>query len=257
MKDAARPRRPPDGLRPPRVPRRGPARPRAAPHRARDRRARGSRWPRRSRRRRSPSCKARKPDRVLATNVEFWSAVVLDYAGVPPDLFTPMFSCARVAGWSAHILEQKREGRLIRPTADYIGPARRASAEDVEQGDRRGGDHHAWTRTAEGGLVASPSRSSSARSTRSSSSRTRSPTQEEQRQGPRADRLAARDRGRGYRPAQGRGGALDRRRRDRASSASAACAACTCRRSTAARACRRRATAACPRCSRRSTRRCR
>jgi len=69
--------------------------------------------------------KARKPDRVLATNVEFWSAVVLDYAGVPPELFTPMFSCARVAGWSAHILEQKREGRLIRPTANYAGPGPR------------------------------------------------------------------------------------------------------------------------------------
>jgi citrate synthase len=64
---------------------------------------------------------ARKPDRVLATNVEFWSAVVLDLAEVPADLFTPMFTCARVAGWSAHILEQKREGRLIRPTAKYIG----------------------------------------------------------------------------------------------------------------------------------------
>jgi citrate synthase len=66
--------------------------------------------------------KARKPDRVLATNVEFWSAVVLDYADVPADLFTPLFSCARVAGWSAHILEQKREGRLIRPSARYVGP---------------------------------------------------------------------------------------------------------------------------------------
>jgi citrate synthase len=65
---------------------------------------------------------ARKPDRVLATNVEFWSAVVLDYAEVPPNLFTPLFVCARTAGWSAHILEQKREGRLIRPTAKYIGP---------------------------------------------------------------------------------------------------------------------------------------
>jgi citrate synthase len=64
---------------------------------------------------------ARKPDRVLATNVEFWSAVILDLAAVPPDLFTPMFTCARVAGWSAHILEQKREGRLIRPTAKYVG----------------------------------------------------------------------------------------------------------------------------------------
>ncbi len=69
---------------------------------------------------------ARKPDRVLATNVEFWSAVVLDTAAVPADLFTSMFTCARVAGWSAHILEQKREARLIRPTAAYIGPGPRA-----------------------------------------------------------------------------------------------------------------------------------
>jgi citrate synthase len=71
----------------------------------------------------------RSPDRVLATNVEFWSAVVLDYAQVPPDLFTPMFTCARVAGWSAHILEQKREGRLIRPTAAYVGPGPRSPDE--------------------------------------------------------------------------------------------------------------------------------
>jgi citrate synthase len=77
--------------------------------------------------------KARKPDRVLATNVEFWSAVVLDYADVPPDLFTPLFVCARTAGWSAHILEQKRTGRLIRPTAKYVGPAPRplSSIEDA------------------------------------------------------------------------------------------------------------------------------
>jgi citrate synthase len=72
--------------------------------------------------------KARKPDRVLATNVEFWSAVVLDYAEVPPELFTSLFSCARVAGWAAHILEQKREGRLIRPTARYVGPGPRPAA---------------------------------------------------------------------------------------------------------------------------------
>jgi citrate synthase len=70
---------------------------------------------------------ARKPDRVLATNVEFWSAVVLDFADVPPELFTPMFSCARVAGWAAHILEQKREARLIRPTAVYTGPGPRSA----------------------------------------------------------------------------------------------------------------------------------
>jgi citrate synthase len=65
--------------------------------------------------------KARRPDRVLATNVEFWSAVVLDFAEIPPELFTPLFVCARTAGWSAHILEQKRTGRLIRPTAKYVG----------------------------------------------------------------------------------------------------------------------------------------
>jgi len=68
---------------------------------------------------------ARRPDRVLATNVEFWSAVVLDFAEVPPELFTSMFTCARTAGWSAHILEQKREGRLVRPTAKYVGPGPR------------------------------------------------------------------------------------------------------------------------------------
>ncbi len=68
---------------------------------------------------------ARRPDRVLATNVEFWSAVVLDFADVPPELFTSMFTCARTAGWSAHILEQKSEGRLIRPTAKYVGPGPR------------------------------------------------------------------------------------------------------------------------------------
>jgi citrate synthase len=64
---------------------------------------------------------ARKPDRVLATNVEFWSAVVLDHARIPQHLFTALFACARVAGWSAHVLEQRRRGRLIRPSAIYEG----------------------------------------------------------------------------------------------------------------------------------------
>jgi citrate synthase len=73
--------------------------------------------------------KARKPDRVLATNVEFWSAVVLDYAEIPPDMFTSMFTCARVAGWSAHIMEQKREAKLIRPSAKYVGPGPRGRDE--------------------------------------------------------------------------------------------------------------------------------
>jgi citrate synthase len=59
--------------------------------------------------------------------VEFWSAVVLDFADGPPGLFTPMFSRARVARWAAHIMEQKREGRLIRPTARYVGRAAHAA----------------------------------------------------------------------------------------------------------------------------------
>src|ERR671914_916235 len=71
---------------------------------------------------------ARHPERVLATNVEFWSAVVLDIAEIPPPLFPAMFACARVAGWSAHILEQKSTGRLIRPSARYTGPATRSAA---------------------------------------------------------------------------------------------------------------------------------
>lgn len=68
---------------------------------------------------------ARHPERVLATNVEFWAAVLLDFAEVPASMFTPMFTCARSAGWSAHILEQKKTGRLIRPSSRYVGPGPR------------------------------------------------------------------------------------------------------------------------------------
>ena len=64
---------------------------------------------------------ARKPDRVLATNVEFWSAVVLDVAEIPPPLAPAMFACSRTAGWSAHILEQKRLG----PARPSVGAVRR------------------------------------------------------------------------------------------------------------------------------------
>jgi citrate synthase len=71
------------------------------------------------------------PDRVLETNVEFWAAVVLDIAEIPPALTPALFACARVAGWSAHILEQKRTGRLIRPSARYVGPGARP-ASDVQ-----------------------------------------------------------------------------------------------------------------------------
>ncbi|HEV7823644.1 MAG TPA: citrate synthase 2 [Mycobacteriales bacterium] len=74
---------------------------------------------------------ARKPDRPLRTNVEFWSAVLLDFAEVPAHMFTSMFTCARTAGWSAHIMEQKRLGKLIRPSAEYVGPGPR-KPEDVD-----------------------------------------------------------------------------------------------------------------------------
>ncbi|HZS23908.1 MAG TPA: citrate synthase 2 [Gaiellaceae bacterium] len=59
------------------------------------------------------------------TNVEFWSAIVLDVAEVPPSLAPAMFACSRTAGWSAHILEQKRLGVLVRPSARYVGPSAR------------------------------------------------------------------------------------------------------------------------------------
>ena len=66
--------------------------------------------------------RSRRPDRILETNVEFWAAIVLDFAEVPAEMFTSMFTCARLAGWSAHVLEQKRTGRLVRPSAKYKGP---------------------------------------------------------------------------------------------------------------------------------------
>ncbi|HXT22365.1 MAG TPA: citrate synthase/methylcitrate synthase [Thermoanaerobaculia bacterium] len=64
----------------------------------------------------------KKPDRRLDTNVEFYTALLLHGLGLPTDLFTPTFAIGRVAGWTAHCLEQLREGRLIRPQAEYVGP---------------------------------------------------------------------------------------------------------------------------------------
>jgi citrate synthase len=66
--------------------------------------------------------KERKPDQHLNTNVEFYSAVLLASVGLPGDLFTPTFAVSRVVGWTAHILEQVHNNRLIRPEADYTGP---------------------------------------------------------------------------------------------------------------------------------------
>jgi citrate synthase len=58
----------------------------------------------------------------LFTNVDFYSASVLHCLGIPTDMFTPMFAVARIVGWTAHILEQYADNRLIRPRAEYVGP---------------------------------------------------------------------------------------------------------------------------------------
>jgi citrate synthase len=63
-----------------------------------------------------------KPDRRLDTNVEFYTALLLHGLGLPTELFTPTFAVGRVLGWSAHCLEQLRDGRLIRPQSAYVGP---------------------------------------------------------------------------------------------------------------------------------------
>lgn len=67
----------------------------------------------------------RHPQRPIGTNMEFWAAVLLAGADVPPTMFPALFACARTAGWSAHILEQAGRRGVLRPVADYVGhPAR-------------------------------------------------------------------------------------------------------------------------------------
>jgi citrate synthase len=63
-----------------------------------------------------------KPDRVLATNVEFYPALLLEALGLPRDAFTVVFAMSRVGGWIAHAREQAATGRLIRPKSRYVGP---------------------------------------------------------------------------------------------------------------------------------------
>ena len=58
----------------------------------------------------------------LYPNVDFYSASTYHYLGIPTDLFTPIFAMSRVAGWSAHVIEQHDANRLIRPSSEYVGP---------------------------------------------------------------------------------------------------------------------------------------
>ncbi|MFF3204215.1 citrate synthase [Streptomyces sp. NPDC002962] len=63
-----------------------------------------------------------KPGRELHTNVEFYAGVVMELCGLPREMFTPTFAAARVVGWSANILEQAEDSKIIRPVARYVGP---------------------------------------------------------------------------------------------------------------------------------------
>jgi citrate synthase len=64
-------------------------------------------------------------EKSLYPNVDFYSASTYRYLGIPTDLFTPIFAMSRVAGWSAHVLEQHGANRLIRPSSEYVGPGPR------------------------------------------------------------------------------------------------------------------------------------
>ena len=66
--------------------------------------------------------KVMREQKKLFPNLDFYSAAVYHFLGIPTPLFTPLFVASRITGWSAHILEQRSDNRLIRPTADYIGP---------------------------------------------------------------------------------------------------------------------------------------
>ncbi len=79
-----------------------------------------------------------KPGKRIYANVEFYTAPTLYSLGIPGDEFTCMFACGRMAGWTAHVLEQLADNRLIRPQAKYIGPPVMPWV-PIEQRGREGG----------------------------------------------------------------------------------------------------------------------
>src|SRR5207247_6224785 len=74
-------------------------------------------------------------EKRLFPNLDFYSASAYHFLGIPTPMFTPVFVIARITGWAAHIMEQRANNRLIRPTADYTGPDPRPF---VPIGERRG-----------------------------------------------------------------------------------------------------------------------
>jgi 2-methylcitrate synthase len=73
-------------------------------------------------------------EKKLFPNLDFYSASVYRFLGVATPLFTPIFVCSRIAGWAAHIFEQRANNKLIRPTAEYVGPDVRAFVALGERG---------------------------------------------------------------------------------------------------------------------------
>jgi citrate synthase len=74
-----------------------------------------------------------KEKKGLNANVDFYSAIVYYSLGLPTDMFTPVFSVARTAGWTGHILEQLADNRIYRPLSEYVGPAEGKLVEPISQ----------------------------------------------------------------------------------------------------------------------------